>query len=235
MDKPTKYFDSASKPRKKTGSGDSSQISYLTEKLTKLKKKLNKSKRHSKKRACDLSDSDLDNDHERVYGSTRNQDLADKRLKLEQPNGIHLISTDTRPIKATKLAPETIRANEIAIENSKTGKVTAVVAILKIFGENLNNSRYANPKKLLNKPTKWLNLKKKALNGPKKHLKGLCESIDDASKGILVKQKTIRVLLDTGSSGDLLFIKKGSQKYIPTMKRAIAQSWGTSNLGWESR
>jgi hypothetical protein len=24
-------------------------------------------------------------------------------------------------------------------------------------------------------------------------------------------------LLDTGSSGDLLFIKKGSQKYIPTV------------------
>jgi hypothetical protein len=64
-------------------------------------------------------------------------------------------------------------------------------------------------------------LKKKALNRPKKHLKGLHESIDDASKGLLVKQKTIRVLLDTGSSGDLFFIKNGSQKYIPTMKRAV--------------
>ena len=39
----------------------------------------------------------------------------------------------------------------------------------------------------------------------------------------------IRVLLDTGSSGDLLFIAKGSQKYIPTLKRAVPQSWGTSN------
>ena len=44
-----------------------------------------------------------------------------------------------------------------------------------------------------------------------------------------VKQKTIRVLLDTGSSGDLLFVRKGSQKYIPTMKRVVPQSWGTSN------
>jgi hypothetical protein len=107
--------------------------------------------------------------------------------------------------------------------------VTAVVALLKIFGKNTNSSRNANPKKLLNKPNKWLNLKKKALNRPKKYLKGLRESTSDASKGILVKQKTIRVLLDTGSSGDLFFIKKGSQKYIPTMKRAIALSWGTSN------
>ncbi len=55
---------------------------------------------------------------------------VDKRLKLEQPTGIDLKSTDTRPIKATKLALDNIRANEIAIENSKTGEVTAVVAIL---------------------------------------------------------------------------------------------------------
>jgi len=60
-------------------------------------------------------------------------------------------------------------------------------------------------------------LKKKALNRPRKHLKRLRESNDDASKGLLVKQKTRRVLLNTGSSGDLLFIKKGSQKYIPTI------------------
>ena len=111
-------------------------MAYLTEKLT------------NKKLARDSSDSDIDSDQERVHISTRNWDPADKRLKFEQPNGIHLISTDTRPIKATsKLALDTIRANEIRIENSRTGKVTAFVAILKIFGENSNNSRNANPKK----------------------------------------------------------------------------------------
>ncbi len=47
--------------------------------------------------------------------------------------------------------------------------------------------------------------------------------------GLIVKEKTIRVLLDTGSSGDLLFTRKGSQKYIPCLKRAAPQSWGTSN------
>ena len=44
MDKPTEYFDSARKTCKKTGSGDSRQIAYLTENLTKL----NKSKKHGK-------------------------------------------------------------------------------------------------------------------------------------------------------------------------------------------
>ncbi len=61
MDKPTEYFDSARKTRKKTGSGDSSQMAYLTENLTKL----NNSKKHSKKRACYSSDSDLDSDHKK--------------------------------------------------------------------------------------------------------------------------------------------------------------------------
>ena len=58
------------------------------------------------------------------------------------------------------LALDTIRANEIAIENSETGKVTAVVAILKVFRDNTRNSRNANPGKLLNKPNKRLNSKK---------------------------------------------------------------------------
>jgi hypothetical protein len=143
--------------------------------------------------------------------------------------GIHIESNDTRPIKATQLALDIIRANEIAIENSKTGKVTTVVAILKIFGDKFGNSRNANPKKLLNKPNKRLNSKKKHLNRPLKRHNGLSESVSDTSERLIVKQKTIRVLLDTGSSGDLLFIRKGSQKYIPTMKRAVPQSWGTSN------
>jgi hypothetical protein len=49
--------------------------------------------------------------------------LIDKRPKLEKRN---IESTDTRPIKATKLALDITRANDIAIETSKTGKVTAV-------------------------------------------------------------------------------------------------------------
>jgi len=71
-------------------------------------------------------------------------------------------------------------------------------------------------------------LKKKHKNSAKSH-QGLNEPAKDASKGPIVKEKTIRVLLDTGSSGDLLFIRKGSQKYIPFTKRVAPQSWGTSN------
>jgi len=82
---------------------------------------------------------------------------------------------------------------------------------------------------LLNKPNKRLNSKKKLLNRSLTHPNELNESISDISERLIVKKKAIRVLLDTGSSGDLLFVRKGSQKYIPTLKRAVPQSWGTSN------
>jgi hypothetical protein len=61
-DKPVKPFNSAKKPWKKTGSEDSSQMAYLTEKVAKLEKKLKKTKKHDKKHACDSSDSDSDSD-----------------------------------------------------------------------------------------------------------------------------------------------------------------------------
>jgi len=61
-DRPNEPFDSAKKPWKKPGSGNSDQISHLTKEMEKLKKKLKKSKRHGKKRAWDSSDSDSDSD-----------------------------------------------------------------------------------------------------------------------------------------------------------------------------
>jgi len=82
---------------------------------------------------------------------------------------------------------------------------------------------------LLKKPNNRLNSKKKHLNRSLKRHNELSKSVSNNSKRLIVKQKTIRVLLDTGSSGDLLLVQKGSQKYIPTMKRAVPQSWGTSN------
>jgi hypothetical protein len=61
-DKPAKPLDSAKKPWIKTGSGDSSQMAYLTEKVAKLERKLKKTKKHGKKCARDSSDSDSDTD-----------------------------------------------------------------------------------------------------------------------------------------------------------------------------
>jgi hypothetical protein len=59
----------------------------------------------------------------------------------------------------------------------------------------------------------------------------VCAKMPDpnVSSGLYVKNKTIRVLLHSGSSGDLLFMKKGSSKCISVVKRVVPQLWGTSN------
>ena len=68
-----------------------------------------------------------------------------------------MISSDTRPIKATRTALNIIKANKKAIKNSKIGKLTAVVAIMKIFDKNIVNSRNSNSGKPSIKSNKWLN------------------------------------------------------------------------------
>jgi hypothetical protein len=58
---------------------------------------------------------------------------------------------------------------------------------------------------------------------------------EDTSKRLLVKHKTIRVLLDTGSSWDLLFLEKVSNKYIPIVSRAVPESWSPSNNTFKAK
>jgi hypothetical protein len=43
------------------------------------------------------------------------------------------------------------------------------------------------------------------------------------------KQKIVRVLLDSGSDGDLTFVNKDKPMLLPYLKRLVPQSWNTSN------
>jgi hypothetical protein len=81
------------------------------------------------------------------------------------------------------------------------------------------------PKKLASK------LKKLEINSTNLKLKSKQPRPDFAEKpdpsvlyGLKVKNKTIRVLLDSGSSGDLLFMKKGSSKHIFVAKQDVSQN-----------
>ncbi len=67
------------------------------------------------------------------------------------------------------------------------------------------------------------------LNSKKTHSDWTKTPDPSVSYGLKVKNKTIRVLFDSGSSGDLLFIKKESSKCISVAKQVVPQSWGTSN------
>ncbi len=41
------------------------------------------------------------------------------------------------------------------------------------------------------------------------------------------KQKLVRVLLDSGSDGDLIFVDKGKPMLLSSLKRLVPQSWNT--------
>jgi hypothetical protein len=66
------------------------------------------------------------------------------------------LSTEPHPIKVATTAPDNIRADEIAINTAKTGKVTAVVTVMSIFCRERCNSQNAKSrdKKLLAKRQK---------------------------------------------------------------------------------
>jgi hypothetical protein len=70
---------------------------------------------------------------------------VDKHLKIDKPLGTVYLSTEPRPIKVADTAPsETTRADEIVIGIAKTGKVTAVVAVMSNFSKKRCKSQSAN-------------------------------------------------------------------------------------------
>ena len=49
------------------------------------------------------------------------------------------------------------------------------------------------------------------------------------SNNKITRKKVIKVLLDTGSDGDLWFHKKGTPKHFSYLTRQVSKSWHTSN------
>jgi hypothetical protein len=141
-----------------------------------------------------------------------------------------LNSAKPHPIKVTDQIPSSdSKSDEKAIETAKMGKVTAVVTVMHLYGDSKTKLVNTIAKNSAKKTKLVSKLEKKDLEESKKRLKEASRPPEGTSKRLIVKHKTIRVLLDTGSSGDLLFLKKGSNKYIPVVNRAVPESWGTSN------
>ncbi len=101
------------------------------------------------------------------------------------------------------------------IENTKTGKVTAVVAVMYFNGKTKVNLCSAN-------------LQKKHDTDRSGAAMGTQRETDSP-------RKTIRVLLDTGLSGDLLFLEKGSTTCIPVVRRVVPEAWGTFNGTFQTK
>jgi hypothetical protein len=49
------------------------------------------------------------------------------------------------------------------------------------------------------------------------------------------KQKLVRVLLESGSDGDLIFVDKNKPMLLPSSKRLAPQSWNTSNGRFQTK
>jgi hypothetical protein len=55
-------------------------------------------------------------------------------LKIDKPFGTVYLLTEPHPIKvAATASSDNMRADDIAIKTAKTGKVTAVVAVMRFF------------------------------------------------------------------------------------------------------
>ena len=162
-----------------------------------------KGKKRKRNRAYDSS-SDSDSKQEIGYRDT--ELVVDKRLKLDKPFMSDLQSTQPRPIKVTDSISNSKRADAKALENAKTGKVTAVVTVMHLHGNTTNRSISDNAKISAKKTKLESKSKKLDLKQSKKGLNEAEPPPKDTSKRLTTKHKTIRVLLDTGSSGDLLFL-----------------------------
>ncbi len=103
-----------------------------------MKKRLKKAMK-SKKRNCNRtydSPSSSDSNSEQEAGCRDTELLVDKPLKLDEPLLSDFKSTQPRQIKGTDQIPQSNnRADEKALEIAKTGKVTAVVVVMHLYGK----------------------------------------------------------------------------------------------------
>ncbi len=113
----------------------------MIEAYVKSKKKAGKSQK-CKKRDYDSSDSS-DSEQETGYGDMGLD--VDMRLKIDEPLETIYSSCKPRPIKVVDTAlSETMKVDEIMSETAKTGKVTAVVAVMRVFSSKRCKLRSAN-------------------------------------------------------------------------------------------
>ncbi len=134
-------------------------------------KKAMKSKKRKRNCAYDLPSSS-DSDYKQEAGCRDTEHVVDKRLKLDEPFLSDSKSAQPCPINVTDQIPiSNNRADEKALEIAKTGKVTAVVAVMHLYGNTKSNLITTSANNSAKKTKSGSNLKKLGLNQSKKRLK----------------------------------------------------------------
>jgi hypothetical protein len=122
-------------------------MAYLTAAVESLvKKRLKKLMKRKKRKLNRAYDSSSNFDSEEGIESRDMELVVDKHLKLDKPFTSDLQSTQPNPIKVTDSVSNSEWADIKALENAKTGKVTAVVAVMHLYGDTTSRSISNNAK-----------------------------------------------------------------------------------------
>ena len=121
--------------------------------------------------------------------------------------GQNYMSSETHLIKATNLDSDKIRANEIAIENSITGKVTAVVSVIFLFKDKLCISRSTKREQLAKDRQKLASKREKS-----KRLARICQNV--ALRGDLEKGRSKASQMGTSESHDDISVTIFTHGYL---------------------
>jgi hypothetical protein len=138
----------AKKPVKKGGNQQIAFLAVAVKSLVKkgLKKAM-KSKEHKR------HDSFSNSNSKWGIGSHDTELVVDKHLKLDKPFMVDLQSTRSRQIKVMDSISNSDRADVKPLQNAKTGKVTAVVAVTHLYG-NITSKLISDSAKISAKKTK---------------------------------------------------------------------------------
>ncbi len=126
--------------------------------------------------------------------------------------------TPPSPIKAT---PTTIASNSNDVSTSSVSKASDVMMTSSSQKEGLLKKNIILPRK--GPPEGRTTAIVAVMRGKPKHGHHRQRSNKH------YKQKLVRVLLDSGSDGSLVFVDKDKPMLLPSSKRLVPQSWNTSN------
>jgi hypothetical protein len=184
-------------------------FAQLTEKIEKLEKALKTSGKRGKKRRYE--DSYSNSKQEVGSGSTR------KIIKL----GETIKNTSNTPPSPIKATPTSIASKPYDVSTASVSEAGDVMMASSDQKGKLLREMYYIPIK--DPPEGKTTAIVAVMRGRSKH--------DCPRQGSdkHYKRKLVRVLLDSGSDGDIIFIDKDKPMLLPTVKRLVPQSWNTSS------
>jgi hypothetical protein len=184
-------------------------FAQLIEKIEKLKKALKKSGKKGKK--CHYEDSDSDSEWGVGSGSTR------KLVKFRET----VVQTSFTPPSLIKATPTTIASNS----NDASTTSVSITRNVMVTSSSKTKGILKEKSTLLNKdpPEGKTTAIAVVMRGRPKH------GHHRQGSNRHYKQKLVRVLLDSGSDSNLVFVDKDKPMLLPSSKRLVPQSWNTSN------